>query len=101
MTGSEPSEACNCIRRSRVLLQASEQSQVVLSPKIVRLDMFLIVDSIAQLMHYKSAISSRVLQDHGIWAIIQCTSMTLWELAIGGVIAILLTVCVTRSLTDE
>ena len=32
-----------------MLLQASEQSQVVLSPKIVHLDMLLIANSIAQL----------------------------------------------------
>ena len=31
------SEACNCTRQSRVLLQAAEQSRVVLSPKIVHL----------------------------------------------------------------
>ena len=43
------SEACNCTRRSRMLLQASEQSRVVLSPKIAYLYMLLIANSIAQL----------------------------------------------------
>ena len=54
------SEACNCTRRTRVLLQlslravmsgiiASEQSRVVLSPQIAHLDMLLIANSMAQL----------------------------------------------------
>ena len=44
--GVTGSEACNCTRRYRVLLQASEQSRVVLSPKIVHLDTLLIAKSI-------------------------------------------------------